>query len=36
MLRARLYDAEMREKREKQQELEDSKADIGWGSQIRT
>ena len=36
MLRARLYDAEMREKREKQQELEDSKADIGWGSQIRS
>lgn len=36
MLRARLYDAEMREKREKQQELENSKADIGWGSQIRS
>ena len=36
MLRARLYDAEMREKREKQQELEDTKADIGWGSQIRS
>ena len=36
MLRARLHDAEMREKREKQQELEDSKADIGWGSQIRS
>ncbi|HJP06966.1 MAG TPA: peptide chain release factor 2 [Arenicellales bacterium] len=36
MLRARLYDAQMREKREKQQELEDSKADIGWGSQIRS
>jgi len=36
MLRARLYDAEMREKREKQQELEESKADIGWGSQIRS
>ena len=36
MLRARLFDAEMREKREKQQELEDSKADIGWGSQIRS
>ena len=36
MLRARLYDAEIREKREKQQELEDSKADIGWGSQIRS
>ncbi len=36
MLRARLYDAEMREQREKQQALEDSKADIGWGSQIRS
>ena len=36
MLRARLHDADMREKREKQQELEDSKADIGWGSQIRS
>jgi len=36
MLRGRLHDAEMREKREKQQELEDSKADIGWGSQIRS
>jgi len=36
MLRARLYDAEIREKREKQQELEESKADIGWGSQIRS
>ncbi len=36
MLRARLYDAEMREKREKQQQLEDAKADIGWGSQIRS
>ncbi|MEK9942745.1 MAG: peptide chain release factor-like protein, partial [Gammaproteobacteria bacterium] len=36
MLRARLYDAEMREQREKHQALEDSKADIGWGSQIRS
>ncbi|MBT5624790.1 MAG: peptide chain release factor 2 [Proteobacteria bacterium] len=36
MLRARVYEAEMREKREKQQALEDSKAEIGWGSQIRS
>ena len=36
MLRARLYEAEMREKREQQQTLEDSKAEIGWGSQIRS
>ena len=36
MLRARLYEAEMREKREQQQALEDSKAEIGWGCQIRS
>ena len=36
MLRARMYDAQVREKRQQQQELEDSKADIGWGSQIRS
>ena len=36
MLRARLYEAEMREKREQQQALEDPKAEIGWGSQIRS
>lgn len=36
MLRARLYEAEMREKREQQQALENSKAEIGWGSQIRS
>jgi peptide chain release factor 2 len=31
-----MYDAQVREKRQQQQELEDSKADIGWGSQIRS
>lgn len=36
MLRARLYEAEMRQKNAEQQQLEDSKADIGWGSQIRS
>ena len=36
MLKARLYEAEMRKRRETQQKLEDSKADIGWGSQIRS
>jgi|TARA_Y100000588_G_scaffold70206_1_gene71995 peptide chain release factor 2 len=36
MLRARLYEAEMRAKREEQQILENAKADIGWGSQIRS
>ena len=36
MLRSRLYEAEMRQRREAQQEVENSKADIGWGSQIRS
>ena len=36
MLRSRLYEAEMRQRKEAQQELENSKADIGWGSQIRS
>ena len=36
MLKSRLYEAEMRERREAQQKLENSKADIGWGSQIRS
>ena len=36
LLRARLYEQEMLKRKEKQQTLEDSKADIGWGSQIRS
>ncbi len=36
MLKSRLYEAELRKQRETQQKLEDSKADIGWGSQIRS
>ncbi len=36
MLRARLYEAEMQKRREEQQVVEDSKADIGWGQQIRS
>ncbi len=36
MLRARIYEAEMHRRREQQQQLEDSKADIGWGQQIRS
>ncbi len=36
MLKARLYDAELRRRRAEQQQLEDSKADIGWGQQIRS
>jgi peptide chain release factor 2 len=35
-LRARLYEREMQERQKKQQELEDTKADIGWGNQIRS
>ncbi len=36
MLRARLYEEEMRRRNADKQALEDSKADIGWGSQIRS
>lgn len=36
LLRARLYELEMLKRREEQQAVEDSKADIGWGSQIRS
>ena len=36
MLKARLYEAEMQKRREEQQVVEDSKADIGWGQQIRS
>lgn len=36
VLKARLYEHEMQAKKEKQQKLEDSKADISWGSQIRS
>jgi len=36
MLRARLYESEIRKKKSEQQLLEDSKADIGWGHQIRS
>jgi len=35
-LRAKLYDLEMQARQEDQQILEDSKSDIGWGSQIRS
>ena len=34
-LRARLYELELDKKEEELQSLEDSKSDIGWGSQIR-
>lgn len=35
-LRARLYEHEMQKRTEEHQKLEDSKSDIGWGSQIRS
>jgi peptide chain release factor 2 len=36
MLRARLYELELRKRQAEQQKLEDSKSDIGWGHQIRS
>jgi peptide chain release factor 2 len=36
MLRARLYEFELRKRNEAKQALEDSKSDIGWGHQIRS
>ena len=36
MLRAKLYEMEMLRRNEEKQATEDSKADIGWGSQIRS
>lgn len=36
MLRAKLYELEMQKRMANQQALEDSKSDIGWGSQIRS
>ena len=35
-LKAKLYEHEMQKRRESQQAVEDGKADIGWGSQIRS
>jgi len=35
-LKAKLYELEMQKRRAEQQKLEESKADIGWGSQIRS
>ena len=35
-LRAKLYELEMQKRRAAQQTVEDNKADIGWGSQIRS
>lgn len=36
MLRAKMYEHEMLKRNAEKQALEDSKADIGWGSQIRS
>ena len=36
MLKARLYELEMKKRSEEAQAVEDSKSDIGWGSQIRS
>ena len=35
-LKAKLYEMEMQKRRADQQHLEDTKSDIGWGSQIRS
>ncbi len=35
-LKSRLYELEMQKRNAEKQKLEDSKADIGWGSQIRS
>ena len=36
MLKAKLYELEMLKRNEEKQALEDTKSDIGWGSQIRS
>ena len=36
MLKAKLYEAEVRKRQAEQQKLEDTKTDIGWGHQIRS
>ncbi len=36
MLKSRLYEHELRKRQAEQQKLEDSKADVGWGHQIRS
>jgi peptide chain release factor 2 len=36
MLKAKLYELELRKRQSDQQKLEDAKTDIGWGHQIRS
>ena len=35
-LKAKLYELELQQRNENAQNLEDTKSDIGWGSQIRS
>jgi peptide chain release factor 2 len=35
-LQAKLYDLELQKRNSQKQQLEENKADIGWGSQIRS
>ena len=35
-MRAKLYELELEKRNAESQQLEDSKSDIGWGSQIRS
>jgi peptide chain release factor 2 len=35
-LKAKLYELELQERRQKASEVEEGKADVGWGSQIRS
>ena len=35
-LKSKLYELELQKQKDEQQLLEDSKSDIGWGSQIRS
>ena len=36
LLKAKLYELEVKKQQEEKQSLEDTKSDIGWGSQIRS
>ena len=36
MLKAKMYELELQKRNAEKQKLEDNKADIGWGSQIRS
>src|SRR5207245_9081347 len=36
MLKAKMYELEIRKRQAEQQKLEDTKTDIGWGHQIRS